>query len=302
MSYSGYQLIKTNADAQAVTINASGHVIFGATNLSPIVDSNISYNATTGVFTFTDAGLYYVSWFVNAQTNTAADLEFSLEVSDGGAPPTTVEYPAASIFKTGELSGTALISVVAGGTVALFNSTSGVATLAIGSGMVTAGITFLALSGVGGRAAQVYLDGTLLGNTTIAANGIFPFDVPPANQTSGGILINTTTSKGTVTITAAGIYLVDWWAAIAAATAAKEITLQIIDGSSTILASSYHVVTTSTHVSGFAVVTVSEAQASAPGGYTFGLYNRTVRTTGAPVALNLSSTTYNAALRVSVSQ
>ena len=67
---------------------------------------NISYDDTTGEFTINQAGIYYVSWWVDTES-AEASLEVSFGVSLNGGTPVLGTSPIVS----GQLNGTALVVV-----------------------------------------------------------------------------------------------------------------------------------------------------------------------------------------------
>ena len=154
-----------------------------------------------------------------------------------------------------------------------------------------AGISIVSIPTING--VQGYLLGA---TTTIAASGIVPFDDPAGDPTNGAVTLDTTTNKGRITFSKPGTYAIDWWLAISSATGATEVVLEVIDNSSTVIGASYAAVSTNTHITGFTVLTVTEAQVNA--GYYIGLYNSTVNTSSAPVAIGLKALTKNSSIRV----
>lgn len=81
--------------------------------------SDISYNATTGEFTITKPGNYYVSWWVATDGSTAVtNMNFSVAIN--GIPHSTGSSP----IVTGQVSGTELITVVSSPTVVTLVNTS----------------------------------------------------------------------------------------------------------------------------------------------------------------------------------
>ncbi len=113
----------------------SANVLFDV-NLNS-VSPNIAYAPATGVFTITEAGTYYISWWVitdgaEAETN----VEFTIETSTGGA--ISAVSPAPTV--TTQLSGNALITVTTVPTTFSLVNNSG-ATVTYGTGAVQADLT-----------------------------------------------------------------------------------------------------------------------------------------------------------------
>lgn len=283
MSSIGYELIKTNPDNSAVTIAPGGAVIFDSTILNPTPDNNISYDPLTGTFTFTDPGDYYVYWFINSQTSSDLEVKFEIQISDT-TPAVTYSYPGSSIFKTGQFTGSAIITPVAGGTMQLVNTSLGTTTLAIGTGMVTAEIAIVHIPSLSGVQAYVLNPGS---QVTVPANSPIPFNNPLTDPTDGNVTISTNNSSGLITITSPGTYLVDWWLALSDATGANQLTLNLSPVGGSPLAYFNAAVSTDTHMSGFAIITVTPAQAAGP--YVIALYNDTLDptfTTSLPIELS----------------
>ncbi len=98
----GIQAQRTNATGTIIPIG--GNVIFD-TVLNDQSD-NISYNSTTGEFTITKPGNYYVDWWVSARSEEGSlYTAFTLEVN--GVPYST----ASSLSGIEQLSGEALLTV-----------------------------------------------------------------------------------------------------------------------------------------------------------------------------------------------
>lgn len=288
MSSIGYQLIKTNSNSTAVTYTNNAIISFDPTVINPNQDSNISYSA--GVFTFTNAGNYYVNWFVNLQSSLSLEAEFSVQLLDATNTVTNT-YPASSVFKTGQVSGSALVSVVDGGKVQLINSSGDIVTLAVGTGMVTAGITIESMPTFSG--VQAYASGNNTDPATptvVADDGVIALNYPLVNQSNGSVTIDTTTNFGRITFLQPGKYDIDWWLALDGAVSTNEVALSLIDNASATLQSSYHYVTTATQIFGFAIISVTQAQATA------GYYVELINTSGSQI--NLSDITRNASIRV----
>ena len=97
------------------TIAAGGKVNFN-TNLDYFkgTDSFITYDNNTFEFTFTKAGYYYVSWFVVLQSAFSTSGPTFTLVSKTGTE--VALYPSSSSFKTGTMSGSAVVIAQAGTT------------------------------------------------------------------------------------------------------------------------------------------------------------------------------------------
>lgn len=288
MASIGFELIKTNPDGNAITIANNGAVLFdaGAINLNP--DNNISYDPSTGVFTFVNAGDYYVYWFVNTQTGSALDVDFQIQASDG------TSYPGSSIFKTGQVTGSAIISPVADGTFKLVNTSGDTITLAIGNGMVTAEIAIVHIPTLTGVQAYVRNAGD---QVDVPALGPIPFNDYVTLPDDGNVSIDTTTDLGNITISSAGTYLIDWWLSLGDAPGANQINLSIRTSNSSALAHFSAAVSTNTHMSGFAIITVTEAEAAGP--FVIGLFNDTYDPGFTiPLPIKLSDLLFSASIRV----
>lgn len=300
MAFNGYQLYKFNTSSDAEIINAGESVKFNSGNIAVPADSNISYNATTGIFTFTSSGNYFVSWFVNTQTCTNPTCAFAISYNTNLPPIINATYPSESIFKTGQMIGSALLSIgTGGGTMKLIN-TGGTTTYAIGNQVVTAGISIVnnldSIPSGTMYGAEVYLRGTIPANLSIPFNSRIPFDFPLTNQVDGPITMDTTVTKGLVTVTRAGMYLVDWLVSLGASTTAKEVDIQLINNSGQTIGYSYSPSSGGNTFSGLGLVKVTPAQIAL--GYSFSLINKSLRTNGEPVTIQLSALTLCSAFRV----
>jgi hypothetical protein len=111
----GLQVQLTGASGETIT-NGS-NVLFNTivTNLSP----NLSYNATTGVFTVLKAGVYYIDWWVNTDGAEAeTTVLFNIVTSTG----TTIGASSPSPVVTLQLNGNALVYLPEGATFSLVNN------------------------------------------------------------------------------------------------------------------------------------------------------------------------------------
>lgn len=288
MASIGYELIKTNPDGNAITIANNGTVLFDAGAINPSPDNNISYDSSTGVFTFANAGNYYVYWFVNTQTGSSLDVDFQIQASDG------TSYPGSSIFKTGQVTGSAIISPATDGTFKLVNTSGDTITLAIGDGIVTAEIAIVHIPALTGVQAYVRNAGD---QVDVPALSPIPFNDYVTLPDDGNVSIDTTTNLGNITISSAGTYLVDWWLSLGDAAGANQVNLSLRTSSGNALAHFSGAVSTNTHMSGFSIITVTESEASVP--FVIGLYNDTYApdfTTTLPI--KLSYLLFSASIRV----
>ena len=99
------------------SVNALNNVIFDTITYS---NGNISYNSTTGIITFNEAGRYEINWWVATQSSQATDgASFALSSSKGDF------LVGASPIKKGEVVGIGIIDVVtAPVTLSLVNSSN----------------------------------------------------------------------------------------------------------------------------------------------------------------------------------
>ena len=124
------------AQLTAGTEVANGSPVLFNTVLSDL-SPNISYNPATGIATITAAGNYYVAWWVSTDgAGPATFVQFTLQ-SSGGAG-----VPASSPVVTGQLNGSALITVGAVPTTIQLVNTTG-QTVFYGATPVIANIVIL---------------------------------------------------------------------------------------------------------------------------------------------------------------
>ncbi len=105
-----------------------------------VKSSNISYNPITGEFTITQPGNYYITWWVSTNgSGMDTEVRFSLAVDVAGFAAGT------SPIVTGQVTGSAFISVLTDPTVvSLKNTSTDIVTLA--STTVQANIVILEVS------------------------------------------------------------------------------------------------------------------------------------------------------------
>ncbi len=99
-------------------IDDGDNVIFDTLLVSP--SPNITYNPVTGVFSIGEAGVYYVSWWVNTDGAEASEtVSFTLETSEGATYPSSSPAPLVTL----QLNGSALIDASGPLTFTLINTT-----------------------------------------------------------------------------------------------------------------------------------------------------------------------------------
>ncbi len=97
--------IALQIELQSAGIVMAGDNVLFDTIVHP--DADISYDSSTGVITFNQAGSYVITWWVATQSSTSPETVFALSPSLGN--PLTGNSP----LKTGTVSGTGVIEVVA---------------------------------------------------------------------------------------------------------------------------------------------------------------------------------------------
>ncbi|HWR24510.1 MAG TPA: hypothetical protein VN366_13615 [Feifaniaceae bacterium] len=120
--------------------SSGGSIADGANVLFDVslnsISPNIAYAAATGVFTITESGTYYINWWINTDGAEAlSNVEFTIETSAGGS----ISAVSPSPVVTTQLSGNALITVVAPVTFSLVNNSG--ATVTFGTSAVQADLT-----------------------------------------------------------------------------------------------------------------------------------------------------------------
>jgi hypothetical protein len=123
---------------------APGDPVLFDTVVSPLAGF-ISYNGLTGTITITQSGVYYLNWLVSTdgiEGGTDLVLTFAIVTSQ----PNTIK--ASSPIVTGEISGNALISIVASigfpVTLQLINATNG--TIGYGATPIKADLTIVCVT------------------------------------------------------------------------------------------------------------------------------------------------------------
>ena len=125
------------ATAGGTTIANGAPVIFNTVRNA--ISSNISYNSLTGEFTINTAGNYYITWWVAVNgTQGLPNIAFAIGVN--GANLFIGNAPVA----TGQVTGNALLSLIAEPVTITLNNVSGGA-VALASTEIQADIVFIKL-------------------------------------------------------------------------------------------------------------------------------------------------------------
>lgn len=175
---------------------------------------------TDGVFQFVTPGVYLVEWFVVTQTALTNDgIKFSL-VATTGTTGTPVVYPSTTSFKTGTLSGSAIVDIKEVTEVnpspppanlsfvtniQLRNDTGADVSLAINTDIL-ANITIT-------KIVPQQLDGLeaiLSTGTSVGDGDRVAYNTKYTTFASDKVSLNTTTDVGLFTTNVAGIYIFDW--------------------------------------------------------------------------------------------
>lgn len=251
-------------------------------------DPSITYAA--GVFSFTNPGIYLVEWFVVVQSAlTTSGPKFSLVATTGALTP--VVYPSTSSFKTGTLSGSAIVEIIQSGVdvtnIQLRNDTGADVSLGINTDIL-ANITITkVLPQIDG------LEVNLTGGTTIAQGARVAYNTQESLFTSNQV----SNAAGVFTTNSAGVYVFDWTISIAGADGvpgipATGIQFDLRDSvtTATVVGTSVAPAVTQQYITGTAIV-------SAAAGQTFELVNNTLNgVTG--VTLIYDTTSIQASMRV----
>lgn len=278
MSYVGVQrqtdsTLFTTAD---YTIASGANVDFN-TNLDYLTgtDATVTYDPDTFEFTFTKAGYYYVDWFIVLQSAFSTSGPTFTLVAETGT--TTDLYQSTSSFKTGTLSGSAIVSAKAGTTLKLRNDTGAVAIFA-NNILDTNGAGIVANITIARYVQDVTgLEVGLSGATNVANGAVVAYNTPISTIADSPI----TNTAGVFTVNATGIYLFDWIVSVAGINGvANELKFELREGTTTVVGSSVSPVVNQGFITGTAIV-------SATAGQTFSLYNNTVDTATAAAGITI---------------
>lgn len=226
---------------------------------------------TDGVFQFVNPGVYLVEWFVVTQTAlTNEGLKFSL-VSTTGTLGTPVVYPSTTSFKTGTLSGSAIVdikAVVEGvapdetnyvTNIKLINETGVDVSLAINTDIL-ANITIT-------KIVPQQLDGLeaiLSTGTSLVDGARVAYDTKYSTFTSDKVSLNTTTDAGLFTTNVAGVYIFDWSVSIGGSTGIPltgiRFDLRDADTPATVVGRSAAPSVTPQYITGSAIVSATVGQ------------------------------------------
>jgi len=224
-----YLQLEMRTAATQVAPNAA--VVFDTSLLNN--GSDISYNNSTGVITFSMVGVYYLNWFVAQQTGLAVDgSNFAIVASDDadGFPG----IRGSAHVKISQTSGFAVIDVAtAGKSVRLVNKSGFGATLSQAA-QVKAGLAVFALTdSVAPSAlgyAQAQLSESEAANLSPIADGtpvIFD-EIIVADQND---IVEYDNVTGIFTLNSAGTYLVTWEIPVSATDANDYVYMSLlVDG------------------------------------------------------------------------
>lgn len=278
MSYVGVQrqTDSTQFATADYTIAPGANVNFN-TNLDYFAgtDATVTYDPDTFEFTFTKAGYYYVDWFIVLQSAfSTSGPTFTLVAKTG---TTTDLYQSTSSFKTGTLSGSAIVSAQVGTTLKLRNDTGAVAIFA-NNILDTNGAGIVANITIAKYVQDVTGLEVGLSSATNVANGAVVAYNTPISTIAGSPITNT---AGVFTVNATGIYLFDWIVSVAGINGvANELKFELREGGTTVVGSSVSPVVNQGFITGTAIV-------SATAGQTFSLYNNTVDTATAAAGITI---------------
>ena len=268
-----YQMKKPTETAN-FTFSNNGMIIFDTMLIS--TDSFISYNSATGTFTFFKTGNYLVDWFVALKSGLG---NLGPTISLVQANPTKI-YPSTNYMKSGQLNGSALITVAAGTTISLQNQT--------GESIVLADNVDIVANIVITRIVQelqgVVFELTNLSGASLSNNSTVAFN-NSAYTTLNPVISN---ADGTITFSAPGVYLFDWNVALNDAGLSPDgIQFQLQNANTNVvLGRSSNVVATPENIFGTAIIEVTDPS----------LQVKLVNTSGS--SLTYANTSLQATMRV----
>lgn len=252
-------------------------------------DPAVTYDTATHVFTFTKPGYYYVDWFLVLQSAFSTyGPTFTLVARTGS---TETDYPSTSSFKTGTLSGSAIISAQAGTTLSLRNDTGAVAIFA-NNILDTTGLGIVANIAIVRYVQEpTGLEVGLNNGTTIANGAIVPYNTALSTTITNSEITN---NAGTFTFGYTGVYLFDWKVSIAGLDLpSNEIKFELRRNGTDVIGMSVSPVVTQGFITGTAIASITAGQ-------TVALYNNTVdaNTPATGVSIEFANLSLQATMRI----
>lgn len=280
MSDAGFQRQRTAGG----TITNNGAIAFNSQIVN--YDSTVSYNAS--VFTLASSSDYYVSWFITTKTGLGIKgIDVSLVTND----TPEIVYPSTNTMKTGLLSGSAIIRSNGSTTFQLVNRTGQSIVLADNVD-VTANVSIIRINGP-------LKSGIVLNSTNSAGVNINGGDVIPFDTIFTQINNTITNSDGTISITSASRYMIDWYVSLDGsldATAVKFNLVHVATPDSTIIGTSESPVVLQGGFYGNALINVETASTEVP--YIIRLVNASVDSTSTLATVTLSNIGIQASIRI----
>ena len=160
-------------------------------------DTNISYNDST--FTISSPGDYYVAWNVALKTGLGVNGP-TISLVTNTTPVQT--FPSTNNMKTGQISGSAVLKVTTAPTTFQLVNTTGNSIVLADNVEISANISIIAINPQTAGANYYLTDrsgGNLAGDATV-----------PFNETITEFNDLVTNTTGTITISNAGRYIVEW--------------------------------------------------------------------------------------------
>lgn len=254
-------------------------------------DTNISYNDST--FTISLPGDYYVSWNVALKTGLGVSgPTISLVTS------TNEEFPSTNSMKTGQISGSAVLRITTVPTTFQLVNTTGNNIVLADNVEISANISIIAIN-PSTAGANYYL--TNSSGANLAGDAVVPF-----NETItefNNLIVN---DAGTIRLSNAGKYIVEWSVSLDGSNDADYIKFNLVNAvgtTTTILGSNESPVVLPGTVYGNALINIPNATTTEP--YEIQLRNAsfatvTTPTTEEPVPtdLTLASQSIQATIRI----
>lgn len=254
-------------------------------------DTNISYNDST--FTISAPGDYYISWNVALKTGLGV-LGPTISLVANTTPTET--FPSTNSMKTGQISGSAALRVTTAPTTFQLVNTTGSSIVLANNVEISANISIIAVNPET-AGANYYLTDKSGGN--LSGNAPVPF-----NETVTEFNNLLTNTDGTISISNAGKYIVEWSVSLAGSGDADYLKFNLVHVSGedvTILGSNESPVVLPGTVYGNALINIPNAAAP----YEIELRNASFATVvtsettqQVPSDLTLASQSIQAAIRI----